>query len=105
MGSNLASFLESMPKTDEFIFLNQKGTQLGRYQMDGAIESLERKHRGMKGWRCHDLRHSFAYNSLKRGGEMYALKAILGHKSIQLTVDLYGHFRACDVSMTDPYED
>jgi integrase len=57
------------------------------------------------GWRCHDLRHSFAYNYLIRGGEMYALKAILGHKSIQLTVDLYGHYRACDVSMTDPYED
>ncbi len=25
---------------------------------------------------------------------MHALKAILGHKSIQLTVDLYGNFKA-----------
>lgn len=89
MESSLASFLEAMPKKDKFIFLSQKGTQLGRYQVEGTIESLQKKYRGMKGWRCHDLRNSFAYNYLKRVGEMYALKAILGHKSIQLTVDLY----------------
>jgi site-specific recombinase XerD len=35
---------------------------------------------------------------------MYALKAILGHASIQLTVDLYGHFTAEHVERVSPYE-
>ena len=35
---------------------------------------------------------------------MYELKAILGHKSIQMTVDLYGNFQAEDVSKVSPYE-
>lgn len=35
---------------------------------------------------------------------MYALKAILGHKSIQLTVDLYGNYQASDVEMPSPYD-
>ena len=54
--------------------------------------------------RVHDLRHNFAHNYLKSGGEMYELKAILGHKSIQMTVDLYGNFQAEDVSKVSPYE-
>ncbi|MCB0390721.1 MAG: tyrosine-type recombinase/integrase [Bdellovibrionales bacterium] len=58
----------------------------------------------MKPWRVHDLRQSFAHNYLKSGGEMYELKAILGHKSIQMTVDLYGNFQAEDVSKVSPYE-
>ncbi len=35
---------------------------------------------------------------------MYALKAILGHNSIQLTVDLYGNFTAEHVWNVSPYE-
>jgi site-specific recombinase XerD len=72
--------------------------------IDYTIASLQEKHPEMKKWRYHDLRHSFSYNFLLKGGEMHALKAILGHKSIQLTVDLYGNFKACDVDMVAPYE-
>jgi hypothetical protein len=35
---------------------------------------------------------------------MYALKAILGHSKIELTVDLYGHFTAEHVEQVSPYE-
>jgi hypothetical protein len=35
---------------------------------------------------------------------MYALKAILGHASIELTVDLYGHFIAEHVKRVSPYD-
>ena len=35
---------------------------------------------------------------------MYALKAILGHRKIELTVDLYGHFKAQDVERMSPYD-
>jgi len=57
-----------------------------------------------KKWTYHAFRHSFAYNYLKRGGQMYELQAILGHKSIQMTVDLYGQLQACDIEKVSPYE-
>ena len=57
-----------------------------------------------KPWGPHSLRHSFAYNFLKRGGNMYQLQAILGHKSIDVTVDTYGQIGAQDVENANPYE-
>ena len=55
-------------------------------------------------WSSHSLRHSFAYNFLKRGGQMYQLQAILGHRSIDVTVDLYGQLQAQDIDCPSPYE-
>jgi site-specific recombinase XerD len=77
---------------------------MSRSQIDETIETLQKNNPGMKPWGCHDFRHSFAFNFLKRGGDMYALKAILGHKSIGLTVDLYGHFTAEHVERVSPYD-
>jgi len=36
---------------------------------------------------------------------MYQLQAILGHKSIGVTVDLYGQLKAQDVEDSSPYID
>lgn len=55
-------------------------------------------------WGSHSLRHSFAYNFLKKSGKMYQLQAILGHSSIDVTVDLYGQLQAQDISCPSPYE-
>lgn len=55
-------------------------------------------------WGSHSLRHSFAYNFLKKGGQMYQLQAILGHRSIDVTVDLYGQLQAQDIECPSPYE-
>lgn len=55
-------------------------------------------------WGSHSLRHSFAYNFLKKGGQMYQLQAILGHRSIDVTVDLYGQLQAQDIACPSPYE-
>ena len=35
---------------------------------------------------------------------MYQLQAILGHRSIDVTVDLYGQLQAQDVDCPSPYE-
>lgn len=55
-------------------------------------------------WGSHSLRHSFAYNFLMKGGKMYQLQAILGHRSIDVTVDLYGQLQAQDIACPSPYE-
>lgn len=41
--------------------------------------------------RIHDLRHSSASNLIRAGVPLNIVQRILGHESIQTTVDLYGH--------------
>jgi len=88
MAPSLATFLRSLPRISDWVFMSQFGWLLSREQIDDTIAAVQKRNPGMKYWRCHDLRRSFAFNFLKRGGDMYALKAILGHQFIQLTVDL-----------------
>lgn len=57
-----------------------------------------------KDWGSHALRHSFAYNFLKKSGKMYQLQAILGHRSIDVTINLYGQLQAQDIECPSPYE-
>ena len=42
--------------------------------------------------RVHDARHSYASLMLRRGVPVAYVSRQLGHSSIQVTVDLYGHF-------------
>ena len=87
----------------EWIFLNQWGKLLSAGQVRDTIISYQNRFRVEKKWTPHDLRHSFAHNYLKKEGNMYALQALLGHKSITMTVNYYGQIQASDVEMVSPY--
>ena len=103
MNDQLRSFLNDMPKDHEHVFLNRKGLLISPWQVDNALAKLQKKYPDMKKFRCHDLRHSFSYNYLLKGGNMYSLQQVLGHKQIGLTVDLYGGLRARDLKEVSPY--
>jgi integrase len=47
---------------------------------------------GVRHVRVHDARHTYASLMLRRGVPIAYVKEQLGHSSIQVTVDLYGHF-------------
>ena len=64
------------------------------------IDALKRVHRvwhpllekaGLRRVRFHDLRHTFASLLITHGESLAYVKEQLGHSSIQITVDLYGH--------------
>ena len=46
---------------------------------------------GLRNMRFHDIRHTFASLLLSRGESPVYVKDQLGHSSIQMTVDIYGH--------------
>ena len=104
MSNRLYDFLKTHPKRSLHVFTDETGHPMGRGKIQRRLKSFKKAYNPEKDWRCHDLRHSFAYNFLKRGGEMYQLKAILGHKTIQMTVDLYGNLKAADVENPSPFD-
>ncbi|MBI3989287.1 MAG: tyrosine-type recombinase/integrase [candidate division NC10 bacterium] len=46
---------------------------------------------GLRRLTLHSLRHTYASLLLKRGEFVVHVKEQLGHSSIQVTVDMYGH--------------
>jgi Phage integrase family len=46
---------------------------------------------GIRKIRLHDLRHTFGSLLIRSGASIVYVKEQLGHSSIQVTVDIYGH--------------
>ena len=107
MAKPLRELLESMPRRGEYVMSNEFGSKL-HPNMPTRHLVLFREEFPMQGykrdWGFHSLRHSFAYNYLKRGGNMYQLQAILGHYNITSTVNTYGRIKASDDEMPSPYD-
>lgn len=59
------------------------------YFSQGYRRFTERK--GFPDLRFHDLRHTFASLALSAGVPMAVVSSLLGHSSISVTVDIYGH--------------
>ena len=49
------------------------------------------KKAGLNHYRVHDLRHTFAVNSIKAGDDIKTLQENMGHYSAAFTLDKYGH--------------
>jgi len=49
---------------------------------------------GLRQIRFHDLHHTFASLLLQQGESLAFVKEQIGHHSIQVTVDIYGHLIA-----------
>lgn len=47
---------------------------------------------GLEGVRFHDLRHTYAVNSIRAGDDIKTIQCNLGHATAAFTLDRYGHF-------------
>lgn len=103
MSKQLAAFLKAQPRHGEYVFTNWNNEMWTKNQYRKLIVKIKREHPFPKYWNNHVMRHTFAYHYLRKGGNMYQLKAILGHRSIQMTVDLYGKITAQDVDNPSPF--
>jgi len=73
------------------LFINNSGGVLcgGFLRKHIFKKALEKA--GLREIRLHDLRHSFASMLLQQGASLVYVKDQMGHSSIQITVDTYGH--------------
>lgn len=73
-----------------WIFCDEQGRLFHHNVVRKAFHALL-KAAGVRRVRFHDLRHTFASLLLQNGESPVYVKEQMGHSSIQVTVDLYGH--------------
>ncbi len=60
------------------------------------------EHSGLRQFRLHDLRHTFGSLLIQSGASIVYVKEQMGHSSIQVTVDTYGHLiPGADIAWVD----
>jgi integrase len=75
----------------EWVFCNEEGSYLNEFNFRTRkfyplLDKAE-----LRRVRIHDLRHAYASVMLQQGESVTYVKEQMGHHSIQVTVDLYGH--------------
>lgn len=87
----LNDYLDAFPRRDEqSLFFALRGTSPGEpLTRSGVGQIIDRlgEAAGVTGVRCspHTFRHTFAVTFLRNGGDVFTLKAILGHTSLAIT--------------------
>jgi integrase len=77
-------------KGEELLFQSSTGTMLEPSNLYKAFQSFI-KHAGPRRIRFHDLRHTYATQHISNNQSLAYIRDQLGHSSITVTVDLYGH--------------
>jgi integrase len=72
------------------VFATTIGTPLEPRNVNRRFEEL-RKAAGLEWLHLHDLRHAFATFLLDQGEDLRTVMELLGHSTIRLTADTYGH--------------
>lgn len=86
----IVDYQELMERMQKFIFTDQKGRPLNPAPVYENFKKLAAGI-GIPEARLHDLRHTFAVNSLSEGDSPKTVQENLGHHSAAFTLDVYGH--------------
>jgi integrase len=87
---------------EDLAFPSKMGTVLDQSNLTKYhfLPCLERA--GLRRFRFHDLRHSFGSLLIRDGASLAYVKEQMGHSSIQVTVDTYGHLiPGADIAWVD----
>ncbi len=84
-----------MGADEDYVFCLPDGGEISRHRVDAELGKIEKKmmEAGIcaEHITCHCLRHAFATRAIENGMKPQVLKAILGHESLAMTMDLYSH--------------
>jgi integrase len=72
------------------MFPSEVGTPLDPDNVSHLFSRICRRS-GLGHWHLHELRHSGASLMLAQGTDLYVVSEVLGHSSVAITKDVYGH--------------
>jgi integrase len=75
----------------EWVFVNEVGRPLDPNDLRKRVFHRCLEKAGIRRVRFHDLRHTFASLLIARNESPKKIQSLLGHHSIQVTMDIYGH--------------
>jgi integrase len=88
--------------SDELVFLSPDGSILDPDNLYHRYFQPVLTKSGLRKIRLHDLRHTFGSLLIQSGASIVYVKEQMGHSSIQVTVDIYGHLiPGANVSFVD----
>ena len=99
--NELISAIKPIDQISELVFTNLEGRPLRKEVLVRELRILKRLLGIEQDWVFRDLRHSFAVNFLKSGGDIAELKNILGHNHVRMTEELYGRYKTQKVDFFD----
>ena len=73
------------------VFTNEFGRYISLRAVFDCFKRTVRKV-GLPNLRIHDLRHTYAVNSIRAGDDIKIVQSNLGHATAAFTLDVYGHF-------------
>lgn len=82
--------LEKKMKSENYLFLNTRGTKLSRMGVWKIVEKYAKEAGIKKEVHPHTFRHSFATHLLEGGADLRAVQEMLGHADIS-TTQIYTH--------------
>jgi integrase len=82
---------EGWGEVPPWVFISQERTPIHRSLFAGRVWPKILAKANMRRIRIHDLRHTYASLLIQQGESLAYVKEQLGHHSIQMTVDTYGH--------------
>src|SRR5208337_3967409 len=87
---------------DELVFPSKAGTVLDPSNLFHYYFLPCLEHAGLRRFRFHDLRHTFGSLLIQDDASLAYVRDQMGHSSIQVTVDIYGHLiPGANVSFVD----
>ena len=72
------------------VFTHPDGSHLSQPTVWKEFQKIL-EHTGLEHYRVHDLRHTFAVNSILAGDDIKTIQENMGHYSSAFTLDRYGH--------------
>lgn len=85
---------EHNKKNSPFVFYSTAGSPLQKRNIYRAFDNIIKKSNVESPVTFHSMRHSFATRLLEKGADIKTVSNLLGHKSIQITLDIYSHVHA-----------
>lgn len=79
------------PNVFDLVFPNDAGKPIGKYNLIRRYFEPALRNGGLKRIRFYDLRHTYGSLLITQGEHPKYIQAQMGHSSINVTMDIYGH--------------